>query len=207
MSGKRYFDEVARQWDEMREEFFSDTVRERALAVACVEPGKLAADIGAGTGFITEALIRAGLKVITVDQSEAMLEEMHRKFAAVEGIDYRVGEAEHLPISSESIDYVFANMYLHHVETPPKAIAEMTRILKPGGKMVITDLDEHQYEFLRTEQQDRWLGFKREDIEKWFKDAGLEDVTIDCVDDDCCAQSKCGCDSANISIFVASGVK
>jgi len=48
-------------------------------------------------------------------------------------------------------------MYLHHVEDPPAAIKEMVRILKPGGKIVITDADEHNYEFLRTEQQDRWL--------------------------------------------------
>lgn len=59
----------------------------------------------------------------------------------------------------------------------------------------------------RTEQHDRWLGFKRQDIELWLVDAGLKEVLVDCVGEDCCAQSSCGCESASISIFIATGVK
>jgi ubiquinone/menaquinone biosynthesis C-methylase UbiE len=143
--------------------------------------------------------------VIAVDQSEAMLAEMRKKFTGVEGVDYHVGEAEKLPIHDETADYAFANMYLHHVESPPGAIKEMVRILKLGGKLVITDLDEHAFEFLRTEQHDRWMGFQREHVRQWFAEAGLENVTVDCIDETCCAQSDCGCEAASISIFVASG--
>jgi hypothetical protein len=60
---------------------------------------------------------------------------------------------------------------------------------------------------LRTEQYDRWLGFEREDIQQWFLEAGLKDVVVGCVGEDCCAQSDCGTDYASISIFVASGEK
>jgi len=69
-------------------------------------------------------------------------------------------------------------MCLHHVENPLAAIKEMRRILKRGGKLVITDMDEHQFEFLRAEQHDRWLGFKREDVKRWFLEAGLKNVTV-----------------------------
>ncbi len=207
MTSKPYFDDVAKQWDKMRTSFFSEAVREKALATAGVEKGKLAADIGAGTGFITEALVRAGAAVIAVDQSEAMLDAMKKKFNDIEGIDYRLGEAVDLPIPDESVDYAFANMYLHHVDDPAVGIREMVRILKPGGKLVLTDLDEHDYDFLRTEQYDRWMGFKREDVQRWLKEAGLKDIVVDCADEDCCAQSTCGCEEANISIFIASGQK
>jgi ubiquinone/menaquinone biosynthesis C-methylase UbiE len=98
-------------------------------------------------------------------------------------------------------------MYLHHVASPPQAIKEMVRLLKPGGKLVITDLDAHNFEFLRTEQHDRWLGFRREDVRRWFTAAGLKNVVVDCVGENCCAQSSCGCQSASVSIFVASGEK
>jgi len=137
MSSKKYFDEVAHQWDNMQQSFFSETVRKKAFSVAGLKKGKMAADIGAGTGFITEGLIGKGLKVISVDQSEAMLEEMKKKFSSAEGIEYRLREAEKLPIPDGAVDYAFANMYLHHVESPPKAIKEMVRILKPGGRLVI----------------------------------------------------------------------
>ena len=158
MSSKVYFDEVAQQWDTLRQSFYSAAVREKAYAVAGVQRGKTAADIGAGTGFVTEGLIQRGLQVIAVDQSGAMLTEMMRKFVDCDAIAYRVGEAESLPIPDVAVDYAFANMYLYHVESPPEAIREMARILKPSGKLVITDLDEHRFEFLRTEHHDRYYG-------------------------------------------------
>jgi ubiquinone/menaquinone biosynthesis C-methylase UbiE len=135
-------------------DFFSNAVRDKALFVANVHPGRIAADVGCGTGFITEGLVQRGLKVIAVDGSEAMLSQMKQKFAGRDQIDYRLGEAGSLPIQDEAVDYTFANMYLHHVEDPPKAIKEMARICRPGGTLVITDLDEHRSEFLKIEHND-----------------------------------------------------
>jgi hypothetical protein len=83
----------------------------------------------------------------------------------------------------------------------------MVRILRPGGRLVITDLDEHSFEFLRTEQRDRWLGFKREDVRMWLSQAGLRGVATDCAGENCCAQSAGGDALASVSIFVAHGQK
>jgi len=207
MDNKEYFNKVAGQWDSLRASFFSEKVREKAFAVAGIRPGKLAADIGAGTGFLTEGLVGKGLRVIAVDHSEAMLAQMREKFRNHPNIDYRVGESENLPIADDTVDYAFANMYLHHVERPLEAIKELVRILKSGGVLVITDLDEHNFEFLRREHKDRWMGFKREDIQKWFLAAGLRNVTVDCAGQSCCADSSDGNDHAQISIFVARGEK
>ncbi len=207
MSSKDFFDRVAPDWDEMREGYYSDDVRVGALAAAAVEAGKTAADIGAGTGFISQGLIEEGLRVIAVDQSEAILNEMKAKFDRYPAIDYRVGNAEDIPIPGETVDYAFANMCLHHVESPPDAIREMARILKPGGKLVITDADEHEFEFLREEHHDRWLGFKRTDLRTWFEAAGLLYVRVDDAGTCCEVQSTCHDDFARIGIFLASGQK
>jgi ubiquinone/menaquinone biosynthesis C-methylase UbiE len=196
---------VAPQWDNLRKGFFSEAVREKAFAVAGVEPGRLAADIGAGAGFVTEGLLKRGLRIIAVDRSEAMLAEMKNRFGEGGAVEYRIGEADSLPMEGSSVDYVFANMYLHHVESPPAAIREMARILKPGGRLVITDLDRHDFDFLRTEHCDRWMGFDRPDVGRWFTETGLVDVKIDCVGENCCAASQSGCGEAAVSIFVASG--
>jgi len=206
MNSKKYFDKVATQWDNMQQSFFSEGVRDKAFSVARVQKGKIAADIGAGSGFISEGLIHKGLKVIAVDQSKAMLVEMRKKFSGAEGIEYRLGKMEKLPIPDEAVDYAFANMYVHHVESPQEAIKEMVRILKPGGELVITDMDEHEFRFLKEEHRDRWMGFKREDVRRWFEAAGLKNVIVDCVGESCCVQSSCG-EHASISIFVASGEK
>jgi len=207
MSSQEYFNGVASQWDQMRRAFFTDAVREIAIAKADPRRGQSAADLGAGTGFITEGLLQRGLRVLAVDQSQAMLEVLRQKFSNAESLDCRLGEAENLPIEDGSLDFVFSNMYLHHVETPSKAIREMARVLSPGGRVVITDMDQHPFEFLRTEQHDRWLGFDRAEIRRWLSEAGFQDIDVDCVGENCCASSTCGSEQARVSIFVASGQK
>ena len=207
MSSKAYFDKVAGDWSTMRKAFFSESIREKAFAVAGLESGKTAADIGAGTGFISGGLIDAGVRVIAVDQSAAMLAELKKQLGPDSAVDCRQGTAERLPIEDEQVDYVFANMYIHHVERPPAALKEMSRILRPGGRLVITDLDEHEFEFLRREHHDRWMGFKREDFKTWLQTAGLIHINVENAGGNCCATS---CDTsvqAAASIFVASGEK
>src|SRR5918912_2563204 len=207
MSSKQFFDQVAEDWDEMRPRFYSENVREKACDLAGVRPGQLAADAGAGTGFITEGLLRRGLRVIAIDQSEAMLSKMRRNLACFDLVDYRLGEAERLPLPDEAVEHVFANMYLHHVESPGQAIKEMARILKPHGRLTITDVFAHEFEFLKTEHHDRWLGFKREDVERWYQAAGLRNVSVQWIDEECRVQSINTGEEALMSIFAATGEK
>jgi ubiquinone/menaquinone biosynthesis C-methylase UbiE len=204
---KKYFGEIASQWDSISKEFYCPGVREKILENVLAEPGKIIADIGAGTGFISEGLRDSPASIIAIDLSKQMLQQMQSKFPGARNIDYRVGEANHLPVKDGIVDYALANMYLHHVEDPARAIHEIYRILNRGGRLVLTDLDSHEFEFLKEEQHDVWLGFGHSDIRSWFRDAGFDNVMVKSIQEFCCADSLDVEETAKISIFLASGEK
>jgi len=213
MSSRDYFAQVAGDWESMRAGFFSPAVRDKALAAAGLRPGQacglVCADVGAGSGFISEALLDAGAGVFAVDREPAMLRELSARLAVRSAGRLTVleGGAEALPLPAAAVDRVFANMFLHHAEDPAAAIREMARILRPGGRLVLTDLDRHGHEFLLREHHDRWPGFDRADVAVWLADAGLAGARVDCCGENCCAGSCDGTDSARVSIFLASARK
>lgn len=197
-----YFQKVATRWDEMRSGFFSEAVREKALVAAGVRPGDRTVDVGAGAGFVTDALLARGAHVVALDASSAMVDVLRGRHAT---LDARVADAEALPLADASVDHAFANMCLHHVERPARAIAEMARVVRPGGSVVVTDLETHAHEFLRTEHHDRWMGFDKEQVAQWFREAGLRDVRVERASERCCATSGCGSERAEVEIFLAFG--
>lgn len=200
-----YFNEVAPQWDAMRKQFFGEGVRKAAIAAASIKPGDVVADIGTGTGFLAEAALDAGARVIGIDLSEGMLQQVSTRFQG-RPFEARQSTVETMPLAAGEADAVVANMFLHHAEDPPATIAQLAAVLKPGGRLVITDADTHTHEWLRVEQHDRWLGFDRADIARWFADAGLEDVSVGDTREICSPTSGCGTQAA-ITIFLARGTK
>jgi ubiquinone/menaquinone biosynthesis C-methylase UbiE len=202
---RQYFDKVAHQWDDMRRTFFGEGVREAAIRAADITPGLIVADVGTGTGFLAEAALAAGARVIGIDSSAGMLAEVRKRFDQ-QRFEARAGDLDSLPLAVGEVDAVLANMVLHHAPDPPRAIREMTRPLKPGGRLIITDADSHTHEWLRTEQHDRWLGFERTDVAGWFREAGLQEVTVADTNEVCSPTAECGTKAA-ITIFLARGRK
>jgi ubiquinone/menaquinone biosynthesis C-methylase UbiE len=203
-----YFEKVADQWDELRTGYFTEAVREAAIAKAYLHPDMSAADVGAGTGFITAGLAPLIKKVYVLDGSPAMLNLAREKLSAFQNLVFQEADGLALPLQDGEVDAAFANMYLHHCPDPQEAIREMVRILRPGGRLVITDMDTHTNEWLKTEMADVWLGFERDQVRTWFEQAGLVNVIVDDTGQAC--QASCQEDHetrARISIFVATGTK
>ena len=205
MDTREYFDQVADQWDDMRRRFFGEGVRRASIAAAKVGPGSVGAEGGTGTGFLAALALDAGARVIGIDISDGMLAQVTSRFAG-RPFEARSGDTAALPLEQGEVDAVLANMVLHHAEDPPSAIREMARGLKPGGRLVITDADTHTHEWLREEQHDRWLGFDRGEVARWFEAAGLEQVAVGSTEEICSPTSNSGTQAA-ITIFIASGVK
>lgn len=113
----------------------------RMLDLAAVQPGDRVLDVATGPGMVARVAGRAvGAtgQVVGVDIAEQSLEVARRK-AAEEGlgqVTFEVQDAENLSLPDASFDKVFCSMGLMHFPAPEKALAEMHRVLKPGGKLV-----------------------------------------------------------------------
>jgi ubiquinone/menaquinone biosynthesis C-methylase UbiE len=200
---KEYFEQVSSQWDALRQGFYGEEVREAVLAAARILPEHTVLDVGAGTGFLTEGAARNARHVIALDLSESMLGEARSKLGR--NVEFRIGNAEHIPLLDGSVDSVIGNMILHHCTNPDLAVKEMVRVLVPGGRLVLSDLQEHNYESLRKEHADIWMGFKIDRVRTILSGADLEDVSVEPLSS-CCSETK---ESGKIKIpmFLAAGHK
>ncbi len=136
------------------------------------------ADLGAGEGMISMLLARQAHYVFCIDRSQKMV-EVGSRIARENGIDnleYKLGDIEKVPLPDECVDLSLLSQSLHHASHPQKAIAEAARILRPGGLLVILDLNEHSFEKAREMYADQWLGFSENNLFSWLRGCGLTKI-------------------------------
>lgn len=139
---KKSFDKVHSHYDGFMKLF--GLYREREISGALKLKGyERVLDIGGGTGYLADHLIRECNEYHVLDESELMLSHVPEK----KGIYKVLGDALNLPFENESIDAVILSDVFHHIEDQEKLITEGLRVLKPGGKMLIHDFD---IRYLRT---------------------------------------------------------
>ena len=83
-------------------------------------------------------------------------------------------ELESLPIGDGELDAATLMLVLHHIPDPADVIAEVARVLRPGGRLLIVDMLPHERQEYRQEMGHVWMGFSREQIDLLLQGAGLE---------------------------------
>jgi len=175
-----YFESIAGDWERMRKSYFDDRLTSLALE-KLVPPGLILADVGCGTGSLTFELARFAGKVIGLDLSREMLRRA-RALARAKGIgnvEFRRGDAEHLPLADKAVDAAFCVMVLHFLARPAQAIHELCRITRTGGSVILVDLVPHDQEWMRQEMAHRWLGFEKSLTERWLRAGGARRVEFE----------------------------
>jgi ubiquinone/menaquinone biosynthesis C-methylase UbiE len=176
---QEFFDRHARQWDDLARTLLPlPEYRQRLLEQ--VPEGVTVLEIGVGTGGLLTDLAERATQVIGVDHSPAMLEEAGRRLTAagIGGVELRLGEMSHLPLSDASVGCVVANMVLHHAADPAAVLTEIRRVLKPGGVLLLADLARHEREAAREQLADQWLGFEEAELTGWLGNAGFTEIAI-----------------------------
>ncbi len=172
-----FFTSSAGQWDRVRDEMFGDRFHLAALA-AFAEPDSTVGDLGCGTGQVSEALAPFVAKVIGVDSSAAMLQAARKRLQGHRNIDLRRGDLEALPIDDSRLDTATVMLVLHHIPEPGRALIDVARVLKPGGRLVLVDMLPHDREHYRHQMGHVWLGFSEEHVERLFAEAGFERTRV-----------------------------
>ncbi len=151
-----------------------------ARALGHLLPPLDVADVGCGEGYLTLEAARWARSVIGIDRSDEVLERA-RALAArrrVTNVQWKKGDLARLPLRDASIDVTLLSQSLHHAADPEDALAEAVRVLRPGGRVLLLDLREHDQAWVRNRFGDQRLGFADADLEALMRRAGLTDVKV-----------------------------
>ena len=173
---ERFFAERAEAWDSERALAVDPALVEAELHDLFAEdrPANLL-DIGTGTGRILQLLAGQVGFGLGIDLSHDMLAVARANLDRREArnCQVRLGDMYQLPLPDGSFAAATLHQVLHFADDPFAALAEATRVLAPGGRLVVVDLAHHGVERLRDESGHRRLGFGDEEIGRWFKELGL----------------------------------
>lgn len=156
-------------------------------ALASLKEGETVLDLGSGGGldcFLASKEVGAEGRVIGVDMTADMLERARKaaKAGKYENVEFRLGEIEALPVPDNTVDAVISNCVINLSPDRPRVFAEIMRILKPGGRVMISDLvSEHPTPQFLVENTDAIIGclpVQEDEYLGLLKNAGMENVEI-----------------------------
>jgi len=193
-----FFAETAERWDEMRAELFGAN---SALAplFGLIDPTWVVGDLGVGTGSMSARLAPFAHRVIGVDRSDTMLSTAAARLGTLENVELRKGDLESLPMEDGELDLAILGLVLHYVVDPPKVLAEIHRVLRPGGRLMLLDMRPHDKGIGYSEDMGHvWPGFELERVGRWLDEAGFAENRVIPLTPDPTAQGP--------SLFLASAI-
>lgn len=174
---RTFFNAVAENWDELNHEILGDFDIPSQVAARMPANCRTAVDLGCGTGAVLQRMLAKSENVIGVDDASGMLAHCRGRLSTSarlpDNLSLRIGELSHLPLRDHEADFASVNLVLHHLADPAAGLAEIHRILSPGGSLFISDFLLHDNESMRTRYGDQWLGFEEGRLLRMLELAGF----------------------------------
>ena len=163
---------AAAEWDANVATMFGPRA-DLGAALALLDPDMIVGDLGCGTGSLALALAPHVTAVHAIDGSAAMLQAARERLGARPNVTVSEGSLEALPLGDASLDAAVLMLVLHHVAEPSRVLREARRVLRPGGRLLITDMRAHGHEEYRLQMGHVWLGFEEHSLREWLSKAGF----------------------------------
>ena len=181
---QREYSRLAERYDRRWSFYVNATIGETLNRLE-IEPGERILDLGCGTGVLIQHLLQIApkIQIIGIDYSAEMLEIAKQKLP--ESVELKVGSADNLPFPSNYFDVVVSTSAFHFFRDPSQALQEAKRVLKPNGRLVITDWC---YDYLTCKVCDFFLRcFNRAHLgtygvaecQEMMRNEGLQEVAIE----------------------------
>lgn len=167
-----FFATASAEWDALRTGMFGARA-DLAAAFALLDRQLKVGDLGCGTGSLSAALAPHVGHVHAIDASPAMLTAAASRLAGFGNVSVEEGALESLPLSDGVLDVAILMLVLHHVSDPVRALREVHRVLRPGGRVLIGDMRPHAHERFREQMGHVWLGFAEPTLQEWLHEAGF----------------------------------
>lgn len=136
---------------DQKEKYLDSFEQNKLLPLLGDVAGKKILDVGAGTGRLSVPLAKQGALVTALDISEEMLKILQRKNSSIVAV---VSDAEDLPFDNNYFDYVIAAFFIVHLKDPSRFFDDVYRVLKDGGKFIVTNINQKDPPLVKTKQGD-----------------------------------------------------
>jgi len=174
---EEFFASASGQWDHLRAELFGDRFHLHAM-LALIDPSLTVGDLGCGTGQVSELIAPHVSKVVAVDGSNDMVQAARRRLKGLHQVEVRRGDMEALPIDDGLLDVALVALVLHHVPEPGRALVEINRVLRVGGRVMLVDMLPHDRVEYQQQMGHVWLGFSEKTVKKYLEVAGFDKASI-----------------------------
>ena len=174
---QEFFASAAGEWDQLRQGLFGDGFAFWAV-LGLIDHTLVVGDLGCGTGQLTETVAPFVRRVIAVDGSADMLDAARRRLASADNVELRQGELEALPLAEGELDVAMLSLVLHYAPDPQRALDEVARVVRPGGRLLVVDMQPHGREEYQQQMGHVWLGFSEKQIARFLAGAGFDDVRM-----------------------------
>jgi SAM-dependent methyltransferase len=174
---EEFFATAAAGWDRLRGDLFGDTFFLWAI-LGLIDPSLTVGDLGCGTGQLAETVSPHVHRVIAVDASDDMLTAARARLGKLSNVDLRQGDLEALPIPAGELDAAVMSLVLHYSPDPARALAEVARVLQPGGRVLIVDMLPHEHGEYQQQMGHVWLGFSDRQTIRFLTAAGFGNVRV-----------------------------